>query len=313
MYRAALAGEPFEHEHNAHDRTYVSRGTPLRSANGDVYGVLAVSYDITDRKAASAALRESEGKYRSLFQSMDEGYAVVEVMADDNGAWNDFLFLEVNSAFERQTGMVNSVGRKATEILGTPNPAWAKIYGRVAETGESVRFEQKEEILDRIFDLYSFRLGKAGSRRVAVLFTDITDRKRAEEQLRRAAEMDAFRVELSDALRSLTNSVEIQAEACRILGEHLGVDRAYYVEVNEVEGYSRVNQNYLRGDSPSLVGTFRLVDYGWIVPHLRRGETIIVTDADHSDIIPEAERAAMVVVRIAAHITIPLIKAGTRW
>jgi PAS domain S-box-containing protein len=50
LYRQALAGNGFEHEHNSHDRTYISRGTPLRTANGDVYAVLAVSYDITDRK-----------------------------------------------------------------------------------------------------------------------------------------------------------------------------------------------------------------------------------------------------------------------
>jgi PAS domain S-box-containing protein len=139
---------------------------------------------------------------------------------------------------------------------------------------------------------------------------DLIEQRQAEAQLRRAAEMDAFRVKLSDALRSLSDPVEIQAEACRLLGEQLGVDRAYYVEVNEVESYARVNQDYLRGNSPTLVGTFRLVDYGWIVPHLQRGETIIVADADNAEIIPEAERAAMGVVNIASHITIPLVKAG---
>jgi PAS domain S-box-containing protein len=266
--------------------------------------------DLIEQRQAQVALRESEAKYRSLFQSIDEGYAVVEVLADDNGEWSDFLFLEVNPAFERQTGMVNAVGRKATEILGTPNPSWAKIYGRVAQTGDSMRFEQKEETLDRTFDLYAFRLGEAGSRLVAVLFTDITDRKRSEAQLRRAAEADAFRVKLSDALRSLTDSVEIQAQASRLLGEHLGVDRAYYVEYDEAEGYTRVNQNYLRGDSPSLVGVYRLVDYGWTLPFLQRGEAIIVADAQTSDIIPEADRETMVSVRIAAHISIPLVKAG---
>lgn len=132
-----------------------------------------------ERAKAEQSLRTSEEKYRSLFESMDEAYAVVEVLADDNG-WNDFLFLEVNPAFVKQTGMEYPVGRKATELLGTPNPRWAEVFGRVAETGEPIRFEESEATLSRVFDLYVFRLGGDGSRRVAVLFTNITDRKQVE-------------------------------------------------------------------------------------------------------------------------------------
>ncbi len=314
-YRQALAGKPFEHEHQAHDRCYISCGTPLRSPNGDAYAVLVVSYDISDRKRvederkqAEAALRESEEKYRTLFGSMDEAYAVVEVVADENGNWNDFLFLEVNPAFVKQTGMDYPVGRKATELLGTPNPQWAQVYGRVAETGEPIRFEEREATLDRVFDLYVFRLGGDGSRRVAVLFTDISDRKQAEAQLRRAAETDAFRVKLSDALRSLSDPVQIQAEACRLLGEQLGVDRAYYVEVHEAEGYARVNQHYSRGDSPSIVGNYPLSEYGWSLPIMRRSETIVITDTQSTNIIPDAERAAMAMIRMVGIVAIPLIK-----
>jgi PAS domain S-box-containing protein len=266
--------------------------------------------DLIEQRQAQVALRESEEKYRSLFNSMDEAYAVVEVLADDNGEWNDFLFLEVNPAFVKQTGMEYPVGRKATELLGTPNSNWAKIYGHVAETGEPLRFEEGEAILGRVFDLYVFRLGGDDSRRVAVLFTDTTERKQAEAQLRRVAELDAFRVKLSDALRSLSDPVEIQAEACRLLGEHLGVDRAYYAEVNEAENYTRINQNYLRGDSPSLVCTLPLTDYGWVLPYLKRGETVVMPDIESSDVVPVGDRAAMAAIKVAAHISLPLIKGG---
>ncbi|HEY9763633.1 MAG TPA: ATP-binding protein [Trichocoleus sp.] len=192
-YREAVEqGTPLQQEqrirrHDGAYRWFVVKASPLKDERGKVIKMYGAATDIHEQRVALEALRESESKYRSLFNSMDEAYAVVEVLADHNGEWNDFLFLEVNPAFEQQSGMVNSVGRKATEILGTPNPAWAKIYGQVAQTGEPIRFEANEATLDRIFDLYAFRLGEAGSHRVAVLFTDITERKRMAEAL---AELD---------------------------------------------------------------------------------------------------------------------------
>lgn len=140
--------------------------------------------DVTQRVRAELALRASEEKYRALFNEMDEAYAVVEVMADAEGRWTNFLFLEVNPAFMRHTGMPYPVGRTATQLLGTPNPHWAELYGRAVDSGLPIRLEEAELTLGRVFDLNIFRLGGAGSRRVAVLFTNITERKRAEEGLR---------------------------------------------------------------------------------------------------------------------------------
>lgn len=140
--------------------------------------------DISARALDAQVLRGSEEKYRTLFNEMDQAYAVVEVMADERGKWTNFLFLDVNPAFMRHTGMPYPVGRTAIELLGTPNPHWAQLYGRAVETGEAIRVEESEMTLGRVFDLNIFRLGGAGSRKVAVLFTDITARKRADAELR---------------------------------------------------------------------------------------------------------------------------------
>jgi two-component system CheB/CheR fusion protein len=140
--------------------------------------------DVTQRVRAEQALRASEEKYRALFNQMDEAYAVVEVMADAAGRWTDFLFLDVNAAFMRHTGMPYPVGQTATQLLGTPNPRWAELYGRAAQTGEPIRLEEPELALGLVFDLNIFRLGGEGSRQVAVLFTNITERKHADTALR---------------------------------------------------------------------------------------------------------------------------------
>jgi GAF domain-containing protein/DNA-binding NarL/FixJ family response regulator len=306
--------------------------TPLISRSGRVVGMISTHWrephqpserelglldvlarqaaDLIEQRQAEAASRQSEAKYRSLFESMDEGYILVDAIFDENDQPIDCLYLEANSAAVQMTG-TELVGRRALEIDPNFESRWFETFGRVAKTGIGERHEFYTAPLDVWYDFYVFKVGEPNERRVAAVYQDVSDRKRTEEQLRRAAELDAFRVKLSDALRSLTDPVEIQAQACRLLGEHLNVDRAYYVEANEAEGYTRVNQNYLRGDSPSLVGIYQLADYDWTLPFLRRGEPVIVADAQTSDIIPEADREMMVAVKIAAHITSPLIKAGT--
>ncbi|WP_146217062.1 PAS domain S-box protein [Falsiroseomonas bella] len=147
-------------------------------------GALAVFWrDVTDRKTAEAALQEQERQYRTLFESMDEAYAVVEVLRDEAGGWRDFRFVEVNQAFMVHTSMPYPVGRTATELLGTPNPRWAQMYGEALDTGKPIRVQEAEPVLDRVFDLNIFSLDRPRNR-VAVLFTDITHRVRAEDALR---------------------------------------------------------------------------------------------------------------------------------
>lgn len=145
-------------------------------------GALAVFWrDVTDRRNIEDSLRESEVRYRSLFESMDQAYAVVEVLKDPAGQWSDFRFIDVNPAFTRHTAMPWPVGKTAKELLGDPNPRWAQLYGEALETGRPIRVEEEERTLGR-FDLNIFAL-HAGDNRVAVLFADVTDRKRAERGL----------------------------------------------------------------------------------------------------------------------------------
>ncbi|MEH2169817.1 MAG: ATP-binding protein [Nostoc sp.] len=264
--------------------------------------------DLIEQRQAQAALRESEEKYRSLFTTMAQGFCIIEKIETVGGQPSDFRYLTANPAFEHHTGMHDVVGKTIRELVPDAEQPIMDIYDEVVRTGQPQQFEGYVAALDLWMEAEVFPAQMPGQ--IAVLFSNVSERKQAEEQLRRAAEMDAFRVKLSDALRSLADPVQIQTQACCLLGEHLSVDRTYYVEVNDAQSSARVNQDYLRGDSPSLVGVFRLTDYGWIVPFLQRGETIIVADTENSDIIPEADREAMAAVRIIAHISIPLMKAG---
>ncbi|MBW4443239.1 MAG: PAS domain-containing protein [Plectolyngbya sp. WJT66-NPBG17] len=172
-------------------RTWLSSYYPLKDENDRVLGVNVVVQEITEfkqreaeRKQSEAALQRSEERYRSLFDSIDEGFCVLEMMFDQTGKANNYRFLEVNPIFEQQTGFNQATGKLVSEFIPDLEPSWYEIYGNVALTGEPIRFENAAEAIDRWFDVYAFRVEEPEKRKVAILFRDITDRKRTEEELR---------------------------------------------------------------------------------------------------------------------------------
>src|SRR5262249_39658230 len=112
-------------------------------------------------------------------------------------------FLEANAAFERHTGLRDVVGRCMRTLAPTHEKYWFEIYGRVARTGESVRFENHAAALEeRWFDVFAFRVDAPEANRVAILFTDITARKRAALELERVLQAEREANALLDALGS---------------------------------------------------------------------------------------------------------------
>ena len=137
-----------------------------------------------ERKRAEAELRESEQNYRMLFESIDEGFCTIEVLFDQNEKPVDYRFLQISPSFERQTGIKNAAGRRMREIAPQHEEHWFEIYGRIALTGEPMRFENEAKQLGRWYDVYAFRVEDPKRRRVGILFNDITERKRAEAEAR---------------------------------------------------------------------------------------------------------------------------------
>ncbi len=139
--------------------------------------------DINARKQAEVLLRGSEDRYKALFNSMDEGFCIIELLFDPSGKPVDLRFLEVNPSFEEQTGIKAAVGKRLGEIAPDHEAHWFARYGEVVRTGEPIRFVADATLNGRWFNIYAFRIGEHESRTVATLFTNITESKRIERAL----------------------------------------------------------------------------------------------------------------------------------
>jgi PAS domain S-box-containing protein len=165
-----------------------ARGKIHHDQAGRAVLMTGVCWDITARKRAEEALRESEVRYRSLFNTIDAGFCVIEMLFDGQGKPVDYRFLEVNAAFEKQTGLHDAQGRLMRELAPTHEAHWFELYGKIALTGEPLHSVNEARALNRWYDVYAYRVGAPESRQVAILFNDISEHKRAEDELRRRAE-----------------------------------------------------------------------------------------------------------------------------
>ena len=155
---------------------------PISAGQGDgaAERLISVSRDITESTLAQQALREQEERFRSLFDSMLEGYCLIEMLFDAAGKPCDYRFLEVNPAFEGHTGLKDAKGRTALELVPGVEPVWFEMLGKIALSGEPLSFQQESKAAGRFFEVMAHRVGGPESRKVGIVFSDISERKRDE-------------------------------------------------------------------------------------------------------------------------------------
>ena len=129
--------------------------------------------------------KSAEARYKALFNEIDEGFCIVEVILDNNMTAIDYRFLEVNPAFEKMTGLIGAVGKTITALTSEPQAFSLQTFGDIAQSGKSARFENHATKLNSWFDVYAFRFDQAESKQIAVLYNDITQRKVSEDEILR--------------------------------------------------------------------------------------------------------------------------------
>ncbi|CAN5254306.1 PAS domain S-box protein [soil metagenome] len=161
---------------------------------------LSIIMDVTAQKEAQLKLKASEEKYRRLFETMEQGFCIIEMIFDGANQPVDYLFIEANPMFEKHSGTLNPVGKTIRQLVPTIEERWYQVYGNVSLTGASIHFIDFSEALNRWFEVYAFRLGDEASKKVAVLFTDITESKESQQKI--AASENQFRT-FADSIQNL--------------------------------------------------------------------------------------------------------------
>ncbi len=199
-----------------------SESQPRFGPNGEHLGFIGVAHDISSAKEAERVIRASEEKYRGLFESIGVGFCILEVEFDDDRPV-DYRFTEINPAFTAQSGLPqDAVGKSVREIVPDLEQFWFDTYGRVAWTGEAARFEHEAAPMGRWFEVHAYRTGAPEERRVAILFNDITERRRIDRQLRDLNETLEVRVAAETAERVRAEESLRQAQKLESLGQLTG-------------------------------------------------------------------------------------------
>ena len=186
----------------AHTRGRTAAVRPAERRRGAGSGASAAG-DAHERELFEERLRQSEARYRSLFNSIDEGFCIIEMLFCVDGKALDYRFCETNPAFVANTGLVGAEGRRMRDLVPEHEEFWFETYGKVALTGEPVRTSYEARAMGRWFDLYAFRIDNPAEHKVAILFKDVSVAKRAEEALVEAdRRKDEFVAMLAHELRN---------------------------------------------------------------------------------------------------------------
>lgn len=282
--------------------------SPVRNELGGVAGFLNVTLETTprvlaeqQRDTAIAELRANEEKWRKLFETLEEGFILGEVVRDTAGQIVDWRYAKVNDAWYDLVGIERgcAVGRTIREVFPDIENEWVLEFARVVDTGQPIRFTRQVGNLQRWYDGVC---QPAGHDQFTVIFLEVTDRVQAER--RREALSDLGRV-----LGKLTDLDDMVGAATAIIGQALGVGRVGYGTVADDGETFTVPNDWTADGYPTLAGTYRMDDYGEYAADLRHGRIVVIPDI-RLDPRTSPDTGPLERVAVRSLVNLPVVEKG---
>ena len=237
----------------------------IKNARGEAIRLIGVNLDITDRKLIETELADA---VRSTEIAQEAAGAMLYEYDPETGS------VVLSKAFKSLTGYeldeIPSSGSAWSALIHpSERDAVSEKISRGIESGEG--FFAEYQLLHKdghwiwVNDRARF-FREGGRARVLGMVTDITARMEIEAAIRKSDEQKAFLLHLMDVMRPIFDPIEIEGTACRLVGEHLNTEHAYYVEIDERTDFATVKQDYVRGGAGSLVAQYPLSAFRWAAP-----------------------------------------------
>ena len=268
-------------------------------------GVAMTTRNITPQKQAEQQIlrlkderaRQATDKYQALFESVDQGVSIIELIFDDNGHVMDHWQREHNPAFSRMTGLTDAIRKGMSEQVPDGKLGWHQLLEQIYYRGEPIRLEYPVGPLGQWFTAYMARVGGEGSPLISCIYDDITERKQREQQ-------QAFLLALADTLRPLADRQGIENTSLRMLSEFLGIDRSYIIATASDEGHDRavIRAEYNPGGLVSIVGDDQVADLSQGIIPIDQQTRIIETTLTDS-LLSDDAKASFATSSLAALIS----------
>lgn len=244
------------------------------------------------RLLTEAELRQSEQRYRAVFEAVDEGVCIIARLPLRPDGLRDYSYVTMNDAMLKMFGIPDLSGQTIRDNFPHEVEAWYDDYDRVLDTGQSIRFQRESIPQNKFLEMFVTRLEDDSRCTLLVVIQDITQRKQAEAVLRENEKRQAFLLQFSDTIRSLSDPAAIAIAATGMVAKYFQVERCFISRISRDQGKAWIEHETRSPELPSVEGEVNLADFPEVM-RIAETETMVFRDVRNDPALSERDKAAL--------------------